>query len=137
MAAVVRNRSGAGSGTSVTAAIIRAAAYIALVVLAVSIIYPLVWMALNGFKSNAELFGDPWGLPSTWNPDSFIKAWNLGVVRYLLNSVIVTIASVVTTVLVSAMAAKAIRLRFMIPPVREPVRRPHEQRRPPVHRKIV
>ena len=57
-------------------------------------------MVLNGFKSNAELFGDPWGLPTKWRLENFVKAWNLGVVRYLLNSVFVTFASVVTTVLV-------------------------------------
>jgi raffinose/stachyose/melibiose transport system permease protein len=91
----------------------RIVAYIVLIVLAVAIIYPLVWMALNGFKSNAELFGDAWGLPTTWRFENFAKAWNLGVVRYLLNSVIVTAASVVTTVLISAMAAYALtRLRI-------------------------
>ncbi|MHB8890592.1 MAG: carbohydrate ABC transporter permease [Candidatus Limnocylindrales bacterium] len=91
----------------------RTVAYLVLVVLAVAIIYPLIWMALNGFKSNAELFGDPWGLPTTWRWENFGKAWNLGVVRYLLNSVIVTVGSVVTTILVSSMAAYALtRLRI-------------------------
>jgi raffinose/stachyose/melibiose transport system permease protein len=92
----------------------RTLAYLVLIVLAVAIIYPLVWMTLNGFKSNAELFGDPWGLPTTWRWENFAKAWNLGVVRYLLNSVIVTGASVITTVLFSAMAAYALT-RHRIP----------------------
>jgi raffinose/stachyose/melibiose transport system permease protein len=83
-------------------------AYILLIVLAVAIIYPMAWAVLNGFKSNLELFGDPWGLPTTWRWENFLKAWNLGVVRYLANSVIVTGASVVTTVLFSAMAAYAL-----------------------------
>jgi ABC-type glycerol-3-phosphate transport system permease component len=100
--------------TSVTGAIVRAIAYLGLIVLAISIIYPLLWMALNGFKTNAELFADPWSLPSTWRVDSFVKAWNLGVVRYLLNSVIVTVTSVVTTVLISSMAAYGL-VRIRIP----------------------
>jgi raffinose/stachyose/melibiose transport system permease protein len=104
----------AGSGGGVGAAITRTIAYILLIVLAVAIIYPLIWMVLNGFKTNLELFGDPWGLPSSWSPDNFIKAWNLGVVRYLANSVIVTGASVITTVLFSAMAAYALT-RHRIP----------------------
>jgi raffinose/stachyose/melibiose transport system permease protein len=102
-----------GAGVSVSGSITRTIVYIALVVLAVAIIYPLIWMALNGFKSNAELFSDPWGLPATWRWENFAKAWNLGVVRYLVNSVIVTVASTVTTVLVSSMAAYALtRLRL-------------------------
>jgi raffinose/stachyose/melibiose transport system permease protein len=91
--------------TSVGGAIGRTAAYVALGVLAVSIIYPLIWMAINGFKSNAELFGDPWSLPGTWRWENFVKAWNLGVVRYLVNSIIVTVGTVTATVLVSSMAA--------------------------------
>lgn len=99
-------------GPDVAGVVLRIVAYVVLISLAVAIIYPLIWMALNGFKTNAELFGDPWGLPTTWRPDSFIKAWSLGVVRYLLNSVIVTSASVVTTILLSSMAAYALtRLR--------------------------
>jgi raffinose/stachyose/melibiose transport system permease protein len=98
---------------TVVGSIGRTILYLALVALAVAIIYPLIWMALNGFKSNAELFGDPWGLPTTWRWENFVKAWNLGVVRYLVNSVIVTVTSTVTTVLVSSMAAYALtRLRI-------------------------
>ncbi len=107
-------RSAPSTRTSATAAIVRAIAYLGLIVLAVSIIYPLIWMALNGFKSNAELFANPWSLPSSWRVDNFVKAWNLGVVRYLLNSVIVTVVSVVTTVLISAMAAYGL-VRIRIP----------------------
>jgi len=95
-------------GSSVGGAILRTLAYVFLVVLAVSIIYPLIWMALNGFKSNAELFGDPWSLPAKWRWENFAKAWNLGVVRYLLNSMIVTIGTVIATVMVSSMAAYAL-----------------------------
>jgi len=95
-------------GSSVGGAVLSTLAYVFLVVLAVSIIYPLVWMALNGFKSNAELFGDPWSLPTKWRWENFAKAWNLGVVRYLLNSMIVTIGTVIATVMVSSMAAYAL-----------------------------
>ena len=103
----------ASSWGAVTGSIGRVIAYVVLIVIAVAIIYPLVWMTLNGFKSNAELFGDAWGLPTTWRWDNFAKAWNLGVVRYLLNSVIVTGASVVTTILFSSLAAYALtRLRI-------------------------
>lgn len=105
---VARPHYAEGAGGTVSSSIARTVAYVVLIVLAVAIIYPLIWMALNGFKSNAELFGDPWGLPTTWRWQNFEKAWSLGVVRYLLNSVIVTGASVVTTILFSSMAAYAL-----------------------------
>lgn len=103
-----------GPAATITSAVGRTVAYLFLIGLAVAILYPLAWAVLNGFKSNLELFGDPWGLPSTWRWENFQKAWNLGVVRYLMNSVIVTGASVVTTILFSAMAAYALT-RHRIP----------------------
>lgn len=103
-----------GPAAAIASAVGRTVAYLFLIGLAVAILYPLAWAVLNGFKSNLELFGDPWGLPSTWRWENFQKAWNLGVVRYLMNSVIVTGASVVTTILFSAMAAYALT-RHRIP----------------------
>jgi raffinose/stachyose/melibiose transport system permease protein len=101
-------------GRAVAGSIGRVIAYVVLIVLAVAIIYPLAWMIVNGFKSNAEIFGDAWGLPTTWRWENFARAWNLGVVRYVMNSVIVTGASVVTTLLISSMAAYALT-RHRIP----------------------
>ena len=75
------------------------------VVLAIMVIYPLIWMVVSGFKSNQEIFGSPWGLPTEWRWENYQEAWNLGIVRYLTNSVIVTVVSVITTTLVSAWAA--------------------------------
>ncbi|WP_240506601.1 carbohydrate ABC transporter permease [Thermoactinospora rubra] len=76
-----------------------------LLALVVVVVYPLLWMVLNGFKSNAELFGDPFALPVDWSLDSYRKAWNRGVSDYLTTSVLVTVTSTVATVLVSAWAA--------------------------------
>ena len=109
-----RPRYRGGARSSVAASIGRVVVYVVLIVFAVAIIYPLLWMFLNGFKSNAELFGDPWGLPSTWRWENFVKAWNLGVVRYLMNSVFVAAAAVVTTILFSSMAAYSLT-RYRIP----------------------
>ena len=102
------------SGSGVGGAIARAVAYIVLTLLVVMIVYPMAWAVLNGFKTNLELFGNPWGLPATWRWDNYVKAWNLGVVRYLLNSVIVTVGSTVAVILFSAMSAYALT-RHKIP----------------------
>lgn len=76
-----------------------------LIGLAVVVLYPLLWMVLNGFKTNAELFGDPFALPVDWSFDNYAKAWNRGVSGYLATSVLVTVTSTVATVFVSAWAA--------------------------------
>ena len=77
----------------------------ALTGLCIAIIYPLVWMALSGFKTNQEVFGDPFGLPGALRWENYGRALDQGVLRYVTNSVIVTVASVLTTTLVSAWAA--------------------------------
>jgi raffinose/stachyose/melibiose transport system permease protein len=77
----------------------------ALAGLCIAIVYPLVWMALSGFKTNQEIFGDPFGLPGALRWKNYGSALDQGVLRYVLNSVVVTVASVVTTTLVSAWAA--------------------------------
>ncbi|MEV0379402.1 carbohydrate ABC transporter permease [Nonomuraea sp. NPDC050643] len=76
-----------------------------LLALAVVVLYPLLWMTLNGFKTNAELFGDPFALPLSWSFENYQKAWNRGVSDYLTTSVLVTVTSTVATVFISAWAA--------------------------------
>lgn len=76
-----------------------------LLALAVVVIYPLLWMLLNGMKSNAELFANPFALPVAWRWENYATAWNRGVGDYLTTSVLVTVASTVATVFISAWAA--------------------------------
>jgi raffinose/stachyose/melibiose transport system permease protein len=73
--------------------------------LAVVVLYPLLWMVLNGFKSNAELFGNPFALPTGFSFDNYRDAWNRGVSNYLATSLLVTVTSTVATVFISAWAA--------------------------------
>jgi raffinose/stachyose/melibiose transport system permease protein len=109
-----RERLRRSGGSGVGGAIARVIAYAVLAVLAIVIVYPMVWAVLNGFKSNLEIFGNPWGLPAQLRWDNYVQAWNLGVIRYLLNSIIVTAGSVVFVILFSAMAAYALT-RYNIP----------------------
>ncbi|MFC9285162.1 carbohydrate ABC transporter permease [Streptomyces sp. NPDC057052] len=73
--------------------------------LAVVVLYPLLWMILNGFKTNAELFGNPFALPTDLSFGNYRDAWNRGVSDYLAASVLVTVTSTVATVFISAWAA--------------------------------
>jgi raffinose/stachyose/melibiose transport system permease protein len=84
-----------------------------LVALVLAVIYPLLWMVISSFKSNAEVFGNPWGLPSDLRWENFQHAMRTGVLRYFANSVLVTTVSIVTTTLISAWAAYGLtRLRL-------------------------
>jgi raffinose/stachyose/melibiose transport system permease protein len=67
---------------------------------------PLYALLVSCFKSTAQIYADPLGLPALWSVDNFVNAWNsLSLGRNMLNSLIVTIFAVVVTVVVSAMAA--------------------------------
>jgi len=93
---------------------ISASVYTLLFVLAASILGPLVWMIISGFKDNGELFGSAWSLPTQLRWSNWVDAWNLGVVNYLLNSIVVTAASIAGVVIVSSWAAYAL-VRIRIP----------------------
>jgi raffinose/stachyose/melibiose transport system permease protein len=98
--------------------LVRRSTYAILIGIVLLIVYPIVWMILSGFKTNTELFGDAWGLPGALRWENYVTAWNQGVVRYLVNSVIVTAASVIGVVLFSAWAAYGLtrlRLPFSAP----------------------
>ena len=35
----------------------------------------LLWVIVQAFRSTREIFGNPWGLPSSINFDNFVDAW--------------------------------------------------------------
>lgn len=87
-----------------------------LILSAVIFIYPIIWLLLNSFKTQSELFDSPWGIPSTFTFDNYLRVFTQGNMgRYFLNSVIVTGVVVVVATLLSAMAAYAlVRMRWKL-----------------------
>lgn len=65
--------------------------------------YPFIWMVLSSFKSNSEYFSNPWGLPSEWRFENFLKAWEQGISTYLFNSVYITLFTVIGLLIVAAL----------------------------------
>lgn len=82
--------------------------FLMLITIAVIIIYPLIWMVLTGFKTNKELFLKTWALPEKFIWSNYKQAWDVGVGRYFLNSILVTSTSVTATLLISACCAFAL-----------------------------
>ena len=84
-----------------------------LVLYAVIIILPLLWMVMSGLKTNRELFLSPWTLPEVLNFSNYLKAWSAGIGRYFLNSVIVTALATALDLFCSCSLAFALsRYRF-------------------------
>jgi N-acetylglucosamine transport system permease protein len=88
--------------------------HVALAVWGLMILAPLVWTFMAAFKTNAEIFGDAWTLPSHFGFDAFARAWTKAHIgTYMLNSAIVVAFSTFGTMLFGSMAAYVLaRYRF-------------------------
>lgn len=80
--------------------------------LMVVVLYPQVWMLLGSFKTQSEFLSDPaLSLPKTWQFDNYISALTNGdVARNYLNSLIVTIPSVLLIVFIGVAAGYALEV---------------------------
>ena len=82
------------------------------IVLCAVIAAPLLWIILNSFKTNQEMFMDSLALPVVWQFGNYAKAWSMGLYRYFGNSVLVSaIALVGILVLASFLAYGLTRFR--------------------------
>lgn len=87
--------------------------YVFVVIICLFAALPFLWLFISALKTTGELFTAPFALPERPQWMNFVQAWNSGIARYLINSVLVTAISVVAIILVSGMAAYAMaRLRF-------------------------
>ena len=76
---------------------------------AVLMLAPLVLMVISAFKTNAELFASPFAWPQSWAPDNLRQVWEgTSFVTYMVNSVLVTGASVALILLCGTLAAYAL-----------------------------
>jgi N-acetylglucosamine transport system permease protein len=85
-----------------------------LVLWAAIVIFPMVWLVYSSFKTDQEIFFDPWKLPGALQWDNFQRAWvKVHVGQYFVNSIRVVVPSLFLTLALSAMAAYILaRFRF-------------------------
>lgn len=90
--------------------------YLVLCAFTLLFLYPILWLVINAFKTNEELFLSPWTLPSSLSLDNFIRAIkDANLIRNFINSAIIAVAVVVVSTLFSAMAAYGItRLKWKL-----------------------
>ncbi|WP_461214084.1 carbohydrate ABC transporter permease [Lacticaseibacillus sp. GG6-2] len=73
-------------------------------------ISPFYLMLTNSFKTKRELFNDTLGLPKSLNFDNYVNsAKDLNIVSTFLNSLVITLVSVLIIIVFSSMAAYAIQ----------------------------
>lgn len=76
---------------------------------AIVVLVPLLWVLMSSSKTNAEIYNNPFGLPSALRPGVYADAWsesNIG--AFFVNTVIVVGGGVGLTMLLSVMAAYVI-----------------------------
>ena len=85
--------------------------HICLLAIAVIQVFPLFWLFGFSLKDNNEIFGgNIAGLPQNWRFSNYESAFNqANVLQYLLNSILVTAATILITVVLAATAAYAIQ----------------------------
>ncbi len=72
-------------------------------------LFPLIWLIISSFKTNTELFGDPFSLPATWQIQNYINAFKVsGLLKMMGNSVVIGGLSTVLNVLCASMLAYCI-----------------------------
>ncbi|MGE5203739.1 MAG: carbohydrate ABC transporter permease [Acidobacteriota bacterium] len=79
-------------------------------------LYPLLWMLASSFKPESEIFGNASLWPSGFSLDAYRRGWEglqVSFGRFFLNSLIVSVLSVIGNVLSCSLAAYAVaRLEF-------------------------
>ncbi len=73
--------------------------------MAVSVIFPMIWLLYTSLKSGQELFANAWSLPEVPQWSNYARAWTQSHVgKYFFNSVFVTTISLFGSLLVCSMA---------------------------------
>ena len=89
--------------------------YLTLIILAVGFLIPIYGSIVTSFKSVQEILTKGfWSFPKHFGLENYIEAWQLkNFGRYILNSFIITIPSVIISILIASLAAYPLsRIKF-------------------------
>ncbi len=95
--------------------LVQVPAYLVLGAWSLFTVFVITWVVISSFKTNAEVFRNVFDLPKVWQFSNYVNAWGQGnFALYLRNSIILTGASVVGVLAISAPAAYALsRFEFI------------------------
>lgn len=80
--------------------------YVSLIIFVIINAYPILWMAINSFKSEKEFATNQFGFPKVFVLENYTAAWeiaNLGVL--FKNSIFITVTATLLTVFIGALAS--------------------------------
>ena len=89
--------------------VVNVAKWIILLFFAIYAVFPILWLLISSFKTNAELMSSPFGLPAIWqfqNYQNALKASNLGIL--FTNSIVISIAATCLNVMLAGMISYCI-----------------------------
>lgn len=77
-------------------------------------LFPVFWVVMSSFKTNAEIMGSGISLPSQFSFDGYVQALKISpIMRFFFNSVVISFAATFINVLLLSMAAYVFaRCRF-------------------------
>ncbi len=88
----------------------------ALIVVALVMLYPLIWMVASSFKPTAEIFSQPSLIPKHFEPSNYARGWqgvNTSFDIFIENSMFISLLAIVGNVFSCSLAAYAFaRLHF-------------------------
>ncbi|NTV35428.1 MAG: carbohydrate ABC transporter permease [Anaerolineaceae bacterium] len=77
-----------------------------MIIFALTTVSPFLWVVLSSLKTNSEIYGKPFGLPTVLRFENYVTAWNSAHIgQNLLNSLVISTCAVALVVLVGSMAA--------------------------------
>jgi raffinose/stachyose/melibiose transport system permease protein len=77
-----------------------------LIVVSLIVLVPIIYMCFASFKSVADFFGNPYGLPSVWEFSNYTRAWDEAHISITLpNTVFVTACAVFGSTTLAALIA--------------------------------
>src|SRR5690625_1829310 len=78
--------------------------------------YPFLYMISTSFKTMDGFFINPFSVfPETFTIEQFISVFEMGLLKYFVNSVIITVLAVVLVVIISALASYPLsRMKFKL-----------------------
>ncbi|RFB17447.1 carbohydrate ABC transporter permease [Bacillus sp. HNG] len=80
--------------------------YLTLLLFAIINAYPILWMAINSFKSDKEFATNQLGFPNEFVLDNFANAWEIANLGTLFkNSIFITVTATALTVFIGALAS--------------------------------
>jgi len=114
MSGFVKSKTQRGSSGQVMNLGTKILSYVILSIVALIVLYPLLWLLMSALKTVEELTFNTWGLPRNPQPINFYLAWtNAGLGRLMLNSIQTASLTVIFTLAACVpMAFVLSRFRF-------------------------